>query len=289
MTTHQPALDGMPPRLYQCTPTRLTTWLDCPRRYRFGYLDRPAPPKGPPWAHNSMGVSVHNALRAWWSLPRDRRTSRGAGDLVVAGWLEEGFRDAAQSARWRDLARGMVESYVADLDPDDEPRGVERTVATRTAVLAISGRVDRIDERAGGLVVVDYKTGRWVPSTTDARGSLALALYVLGVRRTLHGECRRVELHHLPSGTVAAFDHTEDSLGRHLARAESLAAEAKAADAAHAAGLDTDSRDAVFPPRVGALCGWCDFARHCPQGRAAAPARRPWDGLDEAAGSPEQP
>ncbi|MBV9293834.1 MAG: recombinase RecB, partial [Frankiales bacterium] len=40
----------MPARLFSCTPSRLATWQDCPRRYRFTYVDRPAPPKGPPWA-----------------------------------------------------------------------------------------------------------------------------------------------------------------------------------------------------------------------------------------------
>ena len=64
----QGLLDGMPRRLYPCTPTRLLTWLDCPRRYRFSYLDRPAPPKGPPWAHSSLGTSVHTALAAWFAL-----------------------------------------------------------------------------------------------------------------------------------------------------------------------------------------------------------------------------
>ena len=44
----QLGFEGMPRRLYSCTPTRLTTWLDCPRRYRMGYLDRPVVPKGPP-------------------------------------------------------------------------------------------------------------------------------------------------------------------------------------------------------------------------------------------------
>jgi putative RecB family exonuclease len=58
----QLSFDGMPRRLYSCTPTRLSTWLDCPRRYRMNYLDRPIPPKGPPWAHNSLGAAVHNAL-----------------------------------------------------------------------------------------------------------------------------------------------------------------------------------------------------------------------------------
>ena len=70
----QLGLEGMPTRLFACTPHRLTTYTDCPRRYRMAYLDRPPLPKGPPWAHNSVGASVHNALKQWWDLPRARRT-----------------------------------------------------------------------------------------------------------------------------------------------------------------------------------------------------------------------
>lgn len=286
----QLGLAGMPRRLYSCTPTRLTTWLDCPRRYRFSYLERPTPPKGPPWAHNSLGSSVHNALRSWWDVPLERRTPEAAGALVEAGWLTDGYRDDMQSASVRMRAREMVERYVARLDPADEPRAVERTVATKTDRLALSGRVDRIDERpaadAGSpgteLVIVDYKTGRQRLTADDARGSLALAVYVLGARRTLRSACRRVELHHLPSGDVVGFDHTEESLGRHLRRAESIADEAGAADGVFAAGAaDSEELDRVFPARTGSLCGWCDFRRQCPQGQAAAPAKRSWEAVEE--------
>src|ERR1700756_3204549 len=140
----------MPRRLYSCTPTRLNTWLGCPRQYRMSYLDRPVPPKGPPWAHNSLGASVHNALAAWWRLPLFRRTVEAAGALLGQGWINEGYASDAQSARYRDWARQLVEAYVAGLDPADEPVGVERTVATRTDVIAVSGRIDRLDLRLVG-------------------------------------------------------------------------------------------------------------------------------------------
>ena len=64
----QLGLAGMPRRLFACTPSRLTSWVDCPRRYRLTYLDRPRPPAGPPWAHNSYGAGLHNALAGWWRL-----------------------------------------------------------------------------------------------------------------------------------------------------------------------------------------------------------------------------
>jgi putative RecB family exonuclease len=275
----QGVLEGMPRRLYPCTPTRLLTWLDCPRRYRFTYLDRPAPPKGPPWAHTGLGTSVHTALASWWRLPPGRRTPERGAQLVRSGWVNEGYRDDAQSQAVRERAARWVRDYLADVDPGAEPIGVERTVSAPTAALVLSGRVDRIDERRdGSITIVDYKTGRRPLGDDDARSSLALAVYAVAAARTLRRPCALVELHHLPTGTVAAAVHGDGSLRRKVAEAESIAREARAADEAYAAG---DDGEQTFPARTSASCGWCDFRAVCPQGRAAAPQRRPWDAVED--------
>jgi hypothetical protein len=273
--TEQLSLEGMPRRLFACTPSRLACF-DCPRRYRMTYLDRPQLPRGAPWAHNTLGAVVHVALHRWWQLARGDRTPANGGRLVEWNWQSDGFRDEAQSASWRATARRWVEQYVDGLDPDDEPVGVERTVATTTARLAVSGRVDRIDDRDGELVVVDYKTGRRKLTDDDARGSQALALYALAARRTLHRDCRRVELHHLPSGDVVAHEHTDESLQRQVTRAEATADDIVAATDTFASGAHPDD---VFPPAPSPSCGWCDFRRHCPEGQAASPDVEPWGGL----------
>src|SRR3954454_7147847 len=214
MTATQLGFTGMPARLFTCTPSRLATWLDCPRRYRFVYVDRPSPPKGAPWAHNSVCAAVHNALAGWWTGPVDDRTPERAATLVREKWIDLGFRDDEQSLTWRDRAADMVTGYVEGIDPHQEPVGIERTVAMRTDRIAASGRIDRIDRRGDELVIVDYKTGRHVLSTDDARGSLALAIYALAAARTLRRRCVSVELHHLPSGDVIRWDHTEETLAR---------------------------------------------------------------------------
>lgn len=285
MSDGQASLGDMPRRLYRATPTRLTTWLDCPRRYRFSYLDRPPPPKGPPWAHNTLGAAVHNALAEWWRLPFGARTADRGTELVDMYWSADGFYDHVHAAVWLERAREMVRRYVSRLDPSAEPRGVERTVSTVHAGAALSGRVDRVDERGGELVVVDYKTGRHVLTTDDARSSLALAVYAAAASRTLRRPCRRVELHHLPTGDVVVWEHDDVSLDRHLNRAADIADECATADGAFHEGRHDD---AMFPPRPSALCGWCDFRAHCPEGSAATPARDPWSGLaDGAGGEPE--
>ncbi len=299
----QLGFDGMPRRLYSCTPSRLRAWLDCPRRYRMTYLDRPSPPKGPPWAVNSFGASVHNALAGWWRLPLRERSADAAGQLLERGWLSQGYSDETQSVRQLNRARVMVDKYVAKLDPAAEPAGVERVVATKTDLIAVSGRIDRLDDRPSevasadrlapdlaqpgvcghdrDLVVVDYKTGRAPPGTSDVRSSLTLALYALAAGRVLRRRCAKVELHHLPTDQVVGWEHTRESLDRQLRRAEDIAAECAEADERFRSEEAAQRTDEAFPPRPGALCGWCDFRAHCPEGRLAAPARRPWDGLTE--------
>ena len=271
---------GMPERLFVCTPSKLAAYVDCPRRYRYSYVDRPTPPKGPPWAHNSLGASVHTALKNWYGAPPDRRH---LPTLLKATWDREGYRDPDQERAIYRRAWAWLEAYVASLDPTDEPLGVERVVATKTSVLAFNGRADRIDARPGPdgpeAVIVDYKTGRSGVDTDDARGSQALALYAYAAQRVFRRPCRRVELHHLPTGTVAAHEHTEESLARQVTRAEHTARDIMAAEKAVAAGADPE---AEFPVNPGPLCQWCDFRRICPGG-AEAPVREPWAAVEHLA------
>jgi putative RecB family exonuclease len=271
-------MPGMPRRLFPATPSKLAAFSDCPRRYRHAYVDRPTPAKGPAWAHNSVGSGVHAALRSWWELPLPKRTPAAARQLLYGVWSTAGFRDAEQSERWRARAAGWLTDYVSGLDPADEPVGTERQVAATTERLALSGRVDRIDQRGDELVVVDYKTGRHLLSVEEVRSSLALAIYAAAASRTLRTPCRRVELHHLPTGDVQVWEHDDRTLERHLGRADDLAAECARGDAAHLSG---DVGDDAFPPRPSSACSWCDFRQHCPEGRAQSEMRAPWSGLAE--------
>jgi putative RecB family exonuclease len=280
----QLSFEGMPERLFVCTPSKLGSYLDCPRRYRYTYVDRPAPPKGPPWAHNSLGASVHTALRNWFALPHDRRQPEALPSLLKSTWVREGYRDDEQERSAYRRALEWLESYVETLEPGTEPVGVERVVAVKTAVLAFNGRADRIDARGAELAIVDYKTGRTGLDSDDARGSQALALYAYAAERVFRRPCRRVELHHLPSGTVAAHDHTPESLARQLARAEDTARDIVAAEKAVAAGAD---RDEAFPTQPGPICSWCDFRKTCPAGASAA-AKDPWDALTRVTTPSEQ-
>jgi len=267
----------MPRRLYAASPSKLLAWLDCPRRYRMQYLDRPRPAVRARRAHTSVGVATHNALRDFWDLPAADRTPTSVERLVRQSWIDVGFRDGDQSAHWRVRTTERVTAYLRGIDRDQQPLGVERTVSLHTKTLAVTGRLDRLDDRDGELVVVDYKTGRAPLSADDARTSLPMALYAVAVAGMFRRPCARVELHHVPTGEVLAHQHTSESLQRKVAEAESIASDLRRADAGYA---ESGVESPVFAPRTSPICAWCDFRAHCPEGQRVGPEKSDWAGLE---------
>ena len=267
-------------RLYPISPSKLSTWLDCPRRFFLQYVERQRVSGS--WAHLSMGNAIHNALRDWFDEPAAPRTRERAESLVRAHWTQAGFRDAEQSGQWQSAAAAMVWAYLSGLDPAFAPHSVERSLGAIAPGIALNGRIDRLDGGGGdpeSLVVVDYKTGKRILTSDDARGSFALAIYAVCVERSLRRPCTRVELHHIPSGVVAAHVYEPSTLQRQIDRVVQIAGEMAQTEEDQRAGADLSE---VFPPRPSPLCGWCDVRDWCPEGAASAPKKDPWSGLPVA-------
>ena len=90
-------------------------------------------------------------------------------------------------------------------------------------------------------------------------------------------QCVRVELHHLPSGTVAAHEHTGESL-----RAQDRRGRVDRARRPRGRGGLRRARRRLgpVPGPVGPLCHWCDFRAHCPAGQAVGPEKSDWAALE---------
>ena len=278
MTGSQMTEPAQPARLLTVSPSKLGQWLDCPRAYRLTYLDRPRPPKAPQRAIISIGNSTHAVLSQFWDLPESQRTPAHVSALLARLWQRAGFADEAQSAQWRERATAWVLDYLRGIDRTAQPVAVERTVAMPTPTLAVTGRVDRVEDRDGELVVIDYKTSARAPEPGSARTSLALGLYALALSRMFRRPVRQVELHHLPTGSVDAHRHTDESLARKLSEAESIGQDLRAAEADFAA---QGAASEAFPARPSALCQWCAVQAHCPSGLAVGPPHPGWVGLEK--------
>ena len=99
----------------------------------------------------------------------------------------------------------------------------------------------------------------------------ALALYAYAAERVFRRPCRRVELHHLPTGAVAAHEHTAESIERHVRRAEAIARRHRGRPSARSPRARI--RTPLSPRRRADSVAGASTGQDCPGGGGGRPSR----------------
>lgn len=262
-------LADLPPTL---SPSRISTFTECPRRFRYTAIDRL---EEPPSVWTLKGTLVHAALEALFCRSAVDRTRTLAGDSLDAAARSEWFVEGAAQLG---LDPGGIEAFVADAgvlldayfrmeDPTTvEAVGVELRIGTELpgplggAPLQLRGIIDRLDRTEQGLVVVDYKTGRAPLAGREREKLAAVETYALLCERALGLRPVAVRLLYLRDELVVERAVSD----REVARQERRAVEVwRAIGRAHAAG--------EFRPVPSRLCAYCAFNDRC----EGAASRRP--------------
>lgn len=242
------------------SPSGASTYEQCPRRWRFRYVEKlPDPPGEAALA----GTFSHRVLELLLQRPAQERTVDTARRIAREVWPETeadphfaalGLDDAgARAFRWK--AWLAVEGLWKLEDPTRvEVHATEQRVATVLGSVPFRGVIDRVEVEADGLAISDYKSGR-APSPRFAEERLSqVLLYAAAVEAELGRRPHRVRLLYLGQRTVEATV-TDERLATAVAALEDTWA-------ALGADLAADS----FTPRPGPLCGWCPYAERCPEG-----------------------
>jgi RecB family exonuclease len=241
--------------LFEVNPSKVQCYLDCPRQYRFRYVDKRSERRA--FGPSALGRSVHKAMRDFYAMDPAERT---VGNLLRAlrrAWDGAGYRSAKEAEDAFSRAEDMLRRYHAGTDPQNI-----RVVAMESKFsharssqgLLVTGRVDRIDLLGGEYVIVDYKTGRFGSDDVVLHESLPLSLYAMAVSAALGREVSRIAVEHLPTGRRAETRRDPDRLAN---------------DWTKLGGLATEMQGDEFPPRPSSLCRWCDYLVACPEGRAS--------------------
>ena len=204
-----PAMPRAPLRddeLLRLSSSRIDDYLTCPLKYRYAHEVQVPLTRSPVFMY---GDAVHNAIRVYYQ-------HRLRGDPIVAddvvqvfeqAWSSEGFISREHEERRLAQGREALRRFVAR----EEQRPltalqVEQTFKFRRGNDVVEGRWDRIDERGGGIVIVDFKTAQVVKpedAAKRARESLRdsqLGLYALAYREARGITPAAVELHFVESG-----------------------------------------------------------------------------------------
>ena len=172
------------PRKPTYSPSKLTTYLACPHKYYWTYLN----PRGRWFVRSrsefSFGQSLHRVLEMFHgSNDQGVETVEQALAALDENWVEAGFGSAEEMAEAYGEGKAIIERYV---DEHRVPKVGAQTIAVEKALRAdlgefvLVGRVDRLDRLDDGtLEVVDYKTQRTAVSPEDVDSSIAMGCYQL--------------------------------------------------------------------------------------------------------------
>jgi hypothetical protein len=233
----------------------------CPRRYRFGYLDKRAKDRPAPVSWR-FGSAVHAGLEAAYRRLRDDAEGGIVAQLAAAraavddcwhqlGLDEDADNEGRDRASWfvgRALARDVIAvERILDVEAPlrDRISDQERIIGFADLVLARDGEV---------VEIVDHKVTRHRASPQRLRDDFQLNLYGQLARQRWPWATTVRATHHYPTGPAAVSTTLDD---------ETMAT---ALDHVHRTATII-SKDTEFLPVPGPRCAHCPWQPSCPEGQ----------------------
>ncbi|MFC1720871.1 RecB family exonuclease [Patescibacteria group bacterium] len=249
----------------------LNSFESCPLRYKFEQIDKLKSPKR---VEQVFGTVVHSALKYMFERDPlyptldeviDFYTSKWASASEKIMWRDESKKDAEQkmyfdegltilknfykkNAPWNFNPVELEGRFILELE-DKESKDGKHTLV---------GFIDRMDNNpeTGEYEIIDYKTGKKMPSEESLEDNLQLGLYGLALRtRWPHVAAEKIKtsLYFLKHNDKISATYSDDKLERAKERILTII---------HAIEKNIEKGD--FPPTPGPLCGWCGHKQICP-------------------------
>ena len=233
---------------------QIDDYLTCPLKYKYVHILRV-----PVLREHTViyGAALHRAVQAY-------NTQRLAGQIMPlddlirsfeAHWVNEGFISREHEERRMQEGRDALTRFHAGAANGPAPTSVEKRFRFQLGDDIVTGVMDRVDERDGVAVIIDYKSSSvrdQKAADKETRESRQLALYALAYRESVGRLPDRVELHFLTAGGVI--------IGQAVKKDKDLQ---QAADRVREAA--TGIRGGLFPAAPSQWdCGFCAFRTICP-------------------------
>jgi DNA helicase-2/ATP-dependent DNA helicase PcrA len=184
---------------------QIDDYLTCPLKYKYVHILRV-----PVLREHAIvyGAALHRAVQAY-NNRRLQGQTMSLEDLIEtfeAHWVNEGFISREHEERRLQEGRDALARFHAFAGVRQPPTSVEKRFRFEIGDDIVTGFLDRVDEREGETVIIDYKSSSvrdHKAADKEARESKQLALYALAYRESVGRLPDRVELHFLtPSGVI---------------------------------------------------------------------------------------
>jgi RecB family exonuclease len=241
--------------------TRVKLYLQCPRQYRYRYVEEIPTPLTGALAFGKVIHQVLYNLQLWAVTHGEPFTESIAWYDFSRLWAETVttqnplFKNADEPGEYSALARLMLAGYVEahrEKPPPillEYPFEIAMQVEDSGRKYLLRGVIDRIDYSQEGLVIVDYKTGKRKPSPRQLQEDLQLTIYAFAAIQLFGQDVQQLVYYHLrdQSELMAARDESELQTLTQVTLpqvADGIAGER-------------------FAPCPGYYCRFCDYRERC--------------------------
>jgi len=253
--------------MFRASPFSLNMFQQCPRQYKFQYIDGLKDIYRKPRPYFTMGNHVHATLKDFLSVvPVDERNLSKLENLLREKWrrYRKGFNDREDEKRWGGKALNQLRRFAQNQDISGTPFLVEDYHSVElTDTILLKGRIDRVDKEAdGSLHIIDYKTGK-VPEEIN---QTQLHIYALILSKKQNLPVRKASYLFLEAGEFRTLEPTAADLERAASYVIDL--------------VNRICMEREYPATPNNYCGTCDFLEICPRKEEAVKLTINEDELD---------
>ncbi|MCL5773793.1 MAG: ATP-dependent helicase [Firmicutes bacterium] len=210
------ALSSMPEdKILTLSNLQIDDYLTCPLKYKFVHILRV-----PVLKHHAVvyGKALHDAILEYHKrkMKNEPVTLDNLVEVFERSWVSEGFITREHEEKRLEAGKAVLERFFEKEEAEGlKPSAVEKEFSFLIENNRIIGRWDRIDERDGKVLIIDYKSSD-VRTAREAnkktKESLQLSIYALAYKKITGKVVDRVELHFLESGVAGKAIKTEKDL-----------------------------------------------------------------------------
>ncbi|MCX6709782.1 MAG: PD-(D/E)XK nuclease family protein [Candidatus Woesearchaeota archaeon] len=244
--------------------SRLETFKQCPLKFKLHYIDE-VETEIEASVEAFLGSLVHETLEKLYIDLKFQKIDalNELLDFFNENW-KKNWNDAIVIVRteynqenYKKMGEKFISDYYEKYSPFDQSRTIgletkEHINLDDTEEYHIHIRIDRLSMAGEGIYEIhDYKTSSSLPTQEDVDADRQLAIYAYGIKK-MYPDAKKIILiwHYLAFDRELRSERNEEQLENLRKEVLELIKDAEACT--------------EFPPKMSALCSWCEFRPMCP-------------------------